>query len=194
MLFKKNKYSDLGDEELMLHICDGETGAFDELYKRYGKRLLSYFMRMLNYDKSIAEDALQDTFMKVAEKPESFDGSRSFKTWIFSIASNYCKNVYRHEEVVRNSKQELAYTACASDDFDLKCSTQKLDGFTFRQALDQVLDELAPERKEAFILRYQEDRSIQEIAQIQNCPEGSVKSRLHYTLKILEEKLQHFKP
>jgi len=194
MLFKKNKFSDLSDEELMLHICHGETLAFDEIYRRYGKRLLSYFMRMLNYDKSIAEDALQDTFMKIAERPDSFDGSRAFKTWIFSIASNYCKNVYRHEEVVRNSKHELAYTACLSDDFETKFAAQKLDGFTFRQALDQVLDELAPERKEAFILRYQEDRSIQEIAQIQNCPEGSVKSRLHYTVKILEEKLQHFKP
>lgn len=194
MLFKKNKFSNLSDEELMLHICHGETLAFDELYKRYGKRLFSYFMRMLNYDKPIAEDALQDTFMKIAERPDSFDGSRSFKTWIFSIASNYCKNIYRHEEVVRNSKQELAYSACLSDDFDARFSAQKMDGFTFRQALDQVLDELSPERKEAFILKYQEERSIQEIAQIQNCPEGSVKSRLHYTVKILEEKLQHFKP
>lgn len=194
MLFKKKTFSNFSDEELMLYISNGESAAFDELYKRYGKRLLGYFMRMLNYDKSIAEDALQDTFMKIAEKPERFDGSRSFKTWIFSIASNYCKNVYRHEAVVRNSQHELACTACVSDDFDEKLSTQKLDGVSFRQALDYVLDELAPERKEAFILRYQEERSIQEIAQIQNCPEGSVKSRLHYTIKILEEKLQHFKP
>jgi len=194
MLFKKKTFSNFSDEELMLYIGNGESAAFDELYKRYGKRLLSYFMRMLNYDKSLAEDALQDTFMKIAEKPERFDGARSFKTWIFSIASNYCKNIYRHEAVVRSSQHELAYTACVSDDFDENLSMQKLDGVSFKQALDDVLDELAPERKEAFILRYQEDRSIQEIAQIQNCPEGSVKSRLHYTVKILEEKLQHFKP
>jgi RNA polymerase sigma-70 factor (ECF subfamily) len=54
------------------------------------------------------------------------------------------------------------------------------------------LEELSPEKKEAFILRYQEEKSITEIAEIQDCPEGSVKSRIHYTLKLLEKKLQHY--
>src|ERR1051325_5246968 len=100
---EKGRFSVLSDEELMLHVCNSEVLAFDELYHRYGKRLLAYFTRMMNFDKNLAEDALQDLFLKIAERPERFDGSRSFKTWIFSLASNSCKNFYRHQKVVMNS-------------------------------------------------------------------------------------------
>lgn len=194
MLPLKDRFLKLTDEELMLHICNGEVKAFDELYARYGKRLLGYFIRMLNFDKNLAEDALQDVFMKIAEAPDKFDGSRSFKTWIFSIASNYCKNVYRHNEVVQRSEQELAGVYDSGMDACFVKLAAKMDAVEFRNMLEEILNELPRERKEAFILRYQEDKSIVEIATIQNCPEGSVKSRLHYTLKILEERLQIFNP
>lgn len=194
MLQFKNKYNNITDEELMIQICVGEAAAFDELYKRYAKRLLGYFMRMLNFDKQVAEDALQDVFMKIAEDPEKFNGSRSFKTWIFSVASNYCKNVYRHNDVVANSKEELIYTAEMESDSEFTKTASKIDAVEFRHMLEDALNELPIERKEAFILKYQEDKSISEIAYIQNCAEGSVKSRLHYTIKILEQKLQQFNP
>ena len=57
MLFKKDKFCSVSDEELMVHIINGDTPAFDELYKRYGKRLMNYYLKMLNYDKAQAEDA-----------------------------------------------------------------------------------------------------------------------------------------
>src|ERR1041384_1884999 len=96
---RKTAYGIYSDEELMLFVTKGEESAFDELYARYGKRLLMYFTRMMNNRKESAEDALQDLFMKIAERPELFDRSRSFKTWIFSAASNVCKNYYRHKRL-----------------------------------------------------------------------------------------------
>lgn len=194
MLQVNDSFLKLTDEELMLHICNGEGKAFDELYKRYGKRLLGYFIRMLNFDRNSAEDALQDVFMKIAEQPEKFDGSRSFKTWVFSVASNYCKNIYRHNEVVLNSIEEVSYLENSRNENEFVKLASKIDGSEFRSMLEEVLNELPIERKEAFILKYQEDKSISEIAEIQNCPEGSVKSRLHYTIKILEVKLHMFNP
>lgn len=194
MHFKKDKFSSESDEALMLHIDAGESKAFDELYKRYGKRLLGYFMRMLNFNKQDAEDALQTVFMKIAESPEKFNGSYPFKTWLFSIASNYCKNIYRHNDVVKKSKEELMYKSCDINNNGIELILSKLNAVEFKKALNDVLNSLSPERREAFILKYQEDKTINEIAIIQNCPEGSVKSRLHYTLKILEEKLQLFNP
>lgn len=190
----KNIFSSVSDEELMLHICAGEVNAFDEIYKRYAKRLLGYFVRMLNYDKCMAEDALQDIFVKLAEFPEKFDGSRQFKTWIFSIASNHCKNIYRHKSVVSECHDELGYLDYSASNNSFAVIASKIDAGEFRTLLEESLNELPCERKEAFILRFQEDKSISEIAQIQNCPEGSVKSRLHYTIKILEEKLYLFNP
>lgn len=192
MAERKDRFSIYSDEELMCFLCKGEVYAFDELYARYSQRLMVYFVRMLNFDKDLAKDALQDLFLKIAESPEKFDTARSFKTWIFSVASNSCKNFYRHRQIVTKSHEEILQNSVGEQSF--LNTALKLDGQEFRKMLEEVLDELPPEKKEAFILKYQEEKTISEIAQIQNCPEGSVKSRLHYTLKILEERLYMFNP
>src|SRR4051812_34295599 len=103
----QDKFSLLLDEELMFHLDKGETSAFDELYKRYSHRLLVYFTRMLNFDRELAKDALQDLFLKIAESPEMFDRNLSFRVWVFSMASNSCKNFYRHKAIVAQSHEEI---------------------------------------------------------------------------------------
>jgi RNA polymerase sigma-70 factor (ECF subfamily) len=110
------------------------------------------------------------------------------------VASNSCKNYYRHKKIVSESKDEIIYenTSLTNDAF--VNSVARMDAQLFRQRLEEVLNELSAEKKEAFILKYQEEKTIAEIALIQNCPEGSVKSRLYYTVKVLEEKLKVFKP
>ncbi len=191
---KTRQFSIASDEELMFHLGKGEATAFDELYKRYGKRLLGYFIRMLNFDRALAEDALQDLFLKIAERPEKFDTSRSFKTWIFSVASNTCKNYYRHKKIVSESRDEITRMEFNRHDSGFLEAAGRIDRSAFMKMLEEVLNTLPAEKKEAFILKYQEDKTIQEIAQIQGCPEGSVKSRIFYTIKVLEEKLKVFNP
>ncbi|MBL7919589.1 MAG: sigma-70 family RNA polymerase sigma factor [Bacteroidia bacterium] len=188
------KYALLSDEELMFCLSNGDVLAFDEIYLRYSKRLLGYYIRMLNFDKELARDALQDLFLKIAETPEKFDKTRSFKTWIFSVASNSCKNFYRHKKIVSESNEEIKYTTESINDSVFLNTASKIDATVFRKMLEEALNELSAEKKEAFILKYQEEKTITEIAFIQNCPEGSVKSRLYYTIKVLEEKLKIFKP
>jgi RNA polymerase sigma-70 factor (ECF subfamily) len=188
---KKSKFSIYTDEELMLFIYNGETGAFDEIYFRYSGNLMNYFKKMLNYDRDLSEDALQDLFLKIAESPEKFDRSRSFKTWLYAVASNICKNIYRRWQVEKESNETILPLPAADPFLNV---ARRMDAVHFRRLLDEVLDGLPPLKKEAFILKYQEERSIAEIAYIQGCPEGSVKSRLHYTIKLLEEKLQVFNP
>jgi len=191
---EKRKFSIYSDEELMFFLSKGEAYAFDEIYDRYGKRLFVYFMRMLSFDKVLAEDALQDLFLKIAEAPEKFDRSRSFNAWIFTVASNSCKNYFRHQKIVRESVSEIKHMNANVNENAFLAAAKKMDAKEFRKKLDEVLNELSPEKKEAFILKYQEEKTIAEIALIQDCPEGSVKSRLHYTIKVLEEKLKVFDP
>ena len=191
---KSHKFSLFTDEELMLYLSNGEELAFDELYKRYNKRLLGYFIRMLNFDMNLAEDALQDLFLKIAEAPHKFDRERSFKTWVFAVASNSCKNYYRHKKIVASSNENIKYTSEQVSHSAFIDAASKMDAVVFRRMLDTCLNEISYEKREAFILKYQEEKTISEIAVIQDCPEGSVKSRLHYTLKLLEEKLKIFKP
>jgi RNA polymerase sigma-70 factor (ECF subfamily) len=187
MADRQNRYIVYTDEQLMQFIRSGEVEAFDELYARYSKKLLLYFHRMLNFDKALAEDALQDLFLKIAEKPAYFDSTRSFRTWIYCVASNSCKNFYRHKAVTNRYIPE-------EQDDQRDVYSHNIDKSIFMKTLERELASLPLEKREAFILRYQEEKTIAEIAEIQGCPEGSVKSRLFYTLRILGEKLKIFNP
>lgn len=191
---ERSRFSLLLDEELMFHLSNGETSAFDELYKRYSHRLLVYFTRMLNFDEELAKDALQDLFLKIAEVPEKFNKDLSFRVWIFSVASNTCKNFYRHKAIVNQSREEITHLNKGISEDGFLTAARKIDAGVFHKILNETLDKLPLEKKEAFILKYQEEKSLAEIAEIQQCPEGSVKSRIHYTIKILEEQLHLFNP
>src|SRR6266568_4196340 len=90
-----NKKSQFTDEILIVRMINGDCKAFNTLYARYKDRLLYYFYRMLGNSNEKAQDFLQDIFMKLIDKAETFDSSRKFSTWIFSIAHNMCKNEYR---------------------------------------------------------------------------------------------------
>ena len=69
---RKQKYSSQSDEQLMTLVGRGEIPAFDEIYSRYGKRLLFYFHRMLGQDEPKAQDLLHDLFLKI-QLPEALD-------------------------------------------------------------------------------------------------------------------------
>ncbi len=187
-------YSLCSDEKLMLLLRGGEASAFDTLYARYSRKLLGYFVRMLNYDREKAQDALQDLFLKIVEHPEAFDSSRNFRPWVYALACNTCKNHYKHITRVKGVHEELRYVANELDERSFLKAAEKIDAIEFRKALDDVLEDLPLEKKTVFVLRFQEDHTLLEIAEITGASEGTVKSRLHYTLKILEERLKRFNP
>ena len=190
---KNNQYQDTDDAMLMSRIRLGDTGAFDELYNRYSNRLLHYFYRMLGGNEDLAQDFLQTLFMKLVEKPQRFKKGYNFKSWVFTIAHNMCKNEYRRIETKKryfadiendNGEQISRY-----NNFD-----DQIDNSKFRMALDQELAKIEPDHKSIFILRYQQQLSIPEIQSIIGCSEGTVKSRLFYTTKKLAKCLSEFHP
>ncbi len=146
---------------------------------------------MLNHDKEKAEDALQNLFLKLAEKPEQFDTTKKFKTWIYTVATNVCKNYYRHQTVINKAHAELSYLSDINEKTALNIID--IDKNQFKSELEKVLHELPFDKRETFVLRYINEKTISEIAKIQNCAEGTIKSRIHYTLKILQEQLKEYK-
>ena len=98
MIFRR-KNRTYSDSELMQLIVSGDQAAFSELYNRYKGRLYYYFYRMLGNSSEQANDFLQEIFMKIIEKPESYNPTYTFQTWLFSVANNMCKNEYRRRGV-----------------------------------------------------------------------------------------------
>lgn len=183
------KYQDLSDEDLMVRLTKGKKKAFDELYSRYAPRLNNYFYRMLYQDTEKADDFTQDIFLKIIEKPFSFDPTRKFSTWIYTVAGNMCKNEYRKNQV-RSIMQPLR----DEDPADHVDFVADFDKKIFDSELMKAVDELQEHHKECFLLRYQQELSIKEIAQILDCPEGTVKSRIFYCLRKLKKSLHLFNP
>ena len=190
-LFTKN-YRAKPDEELMQLVAKGDSMAFEEIYDRYSKLMVNYFCRMLWKDKEKAQDFMQDLFTKIVHKPDSYNPARPFKTWLYSVANNMCKNEYRKQEVRKNTTHGLNEDYMIPDGSINQAG--KLDNMVFTEQLNKELEHLEEIQKTTFLLRYKMDLSIREIAEITEASEGTVKSRLFYTLKKLAEKLKMFDP
>ncbi len=186
----RTDYQTLSDERLMELIVRGDERAFGALYDRYQRKLITYFSRMLWNDRERAQDFLQELFTKIARKPDSYDPSRPFSTWLYSVANNMCKNEYRREGTRKAAVPHLK----AETDHVNAIHGDGVDRERFRIRLDQELDKLDPDQKATFVMRYHEDMAIKEIAGAFGISEGTVKSRLFYTLKKLAERLNEFDP
>lgn len=192
-MFKLRKtYKDYSDETLMPLVVKGNEKAFDELYQRYSGKIHYYFFRMLGQDQDRADDFTQDLFMRVIEKAAYFDPKQRFSTWLYAVAGNMCKNEYRRME--RRPEQALPENFEIAMQRDGMYLDSETDQALFRQQLHKALEDLDFTHRQCFILRYQQDLAIREISEILGCPEGTVKSRLYYTLRKLATALHIFNP
>jgi RNA polymerase sigma-70 factor, ECF subfamily len=178
------------DAELMLRLQRGDRTAFPVLYDRYAGRLCNFFLRMMDQDSGRAQDLTHDLFLKIIEEPGRYDPERRFDTWIFHIAYNMCKNEYRREESRNEYRQRLG----GEEPFTAESAHSRHDERIFTEALDRQLKQLDERHRMVFLLRYQQELPLREIAEILGCPEGTVKSRLFTALKALSAKLTVFDP
>ena len=172
----------------MRAIYQGSEAAFEVLYDRYSTRMHSHFYRMLYQDAERADDFTQDLFMKIVERPEMFDPNRRFSTWLYTVAGNMIKNEYR-----RNGKYQFTHQVPEAEVPD--CHAYLPDSYDrdlFDRELQTAVNDLEDHHKECFVLRYQEEKSVKEISEIVGCPEGTVKSRLFYSVKKISNKLKIF--
>ncbi len=189
MIIVKKRFDSLSDEDLMVQLSLGEKCAFDEIYLRYSGVLFGYFNKMLWQDKEKAQDMVHDLFAKLIVNPTAFDANRSFKTWLFTIACNMCKNEYKKIEVRKNVSNSLdQHYSLKSEDNVLNTVQDKF----FKVAFDESMESLDDKHREVFSLRHLQGLSMKEIADVLVINEGTVKSRLFYATKQLAEKLKDY--
>ena len=183
-----HRWSAQTDEELMRGVQLGERGALTQLYRRYSKKMVRYFYRMLWRDEMKAQDFLHDLFVKFIERPEHFDQTRKFSTWMYSVAVNMCKNEYRKQSFRKSTEEELLLKA------EIQIDQPSPDDSEFQRKLEVVLRQSDEADRHLFTLRFELDLPVQEIAKLLECPEGTVKSRLFYFKRRLTDRLQVFNP
>jgi RNA polymerase sigma-70 factor, ECF subfamily len=171
-----------GDEDrrLATACAAGDTRVFEEIYQRLGDRMKSIAWNHLG-NRGDAEDAVQETFLKVHRAAKTYSGEASFSTWVFRILVNTCYDVLRKrrrriEEASMDDTPETAERTAPNVD-EAK-----------RMTLRKMLHDLTEQRRTVFTLFEIEGLSHAEIAEILGISEGNSKWILFATKKELQEK------
>ena len=180
----------LTDEKLIDRVQHGQKAAFDELYKRYTRRLYVYCLNAIpSHHPDDAEDLVQDIFIRVIKSANTFDSSKaSFRTWLYRIARNRCIDFARRE-----SKRAITDFGSGSNpkspekDLDPEDQIQSLDksiedtliNASTIQAIRDCIKQLDnEEEKQAFLLYYLGGKVYREIAAILGKSLNTAKNRV----------------
>ncbi|AZZ37728.1 RNA polymerase subunit sigma [Bdellovibrio sp. qaytius] len=167
------------DLQLVEEVRNGQRSSFSELVKRHQKGLLRLSMRFVK-DLDIAQDVVQESFIKTYEKLNSFEGRSSFKSWLYQITVN----------TARNKLREDRYDFSDIDDVQLGVEAQAESSLVHRavgEILNVEVEKLPFKQKTALVLRVYEDMSFSEIAEIMECPYDTAKANYRHALLKLKE-------
>jgi RNA polymerase sigma-70 factor (ECF subfamily) len=166
---------------------DGDEDSFAEIVYTFQDSVYNLCYRMLG-ERTEAEDATQEAFLRAYLNLSRYDQNRSFKTWVLTIASNHCIDRIRKRRMQFTSIDEPtpATLALSSDDplpEQVTLSNER------SQEVQELLDELQSDYRAAVVLRYWYDYSYAEIAEIMDTTESAIKSRLFRARQMLAEKI-----
>lgn len=183
------------DQQLVERAQRGDKEAFELLvikYQRKLARLLSQFIR----DSAEVEDVAQETFIKAYRSLSSFRGDSAFYTWLYRIGINAAKN-FLVAQKRRASNTSNGIDIEDAENFEEGSQLRELDtpeselmSKQIAQTVHQTLHELPEELRTAITLREIEGLSYEEIANVMNCPTGTVRSRIFRAREAISEKLQ----
>jgi RNA polymerase sigma-70 factor (ECF subfamily) len=161
----------LDEARLLKRIADGDLRAFETLYRLYHPRLTRFLMNMLRRPQ-LAEEALNDTMMVVWKRPEAYNGASKVSTWIFAIAYRTAlKTRRRYDEPMEDHEAETR----ASGDIGPEA---ELGQRQTQEVLMSAMGQLSAEHRAVVDLTYFHEAGYREIAEILDCPVGTVKSRM----------------
>ena len=174
------------DEELMLSCRDGDEGAFETLYRRYEKPIFSFIYRML-LSAEDAEDLCQETFFKVVQAKKKYRTTAKFKTWLFRIALNLCRDRVRRMKFRSHLSLNPAIISQDSEEIQLRQSicdstsdpTKRAQTAEMKTLVRQAFTKLPEQERTVVILRQYHALKFSEIAEVMNCPLGTAKSLNH---------------
>jgi RNA polymerase sigma-70 factor (ECF subfamily) len=170
----------MGEKDLIKGLKKGKEEAYYELINTYGDQLLRTCFLMTK-DEKLAEDIVQESFIRVFKYIKGFKGDSSLYTWIYRISQNVLKDKMKSKVI------EVAYEDYYMDpDNPEDLTLIKID----RQILRKELDRLSFIYKQVLVLFYFEDRSIKEISAILEEKEGTIKSKLSRGRSILKQALE----
>lgn len=177
--------------ELLARISSGDQDAMQRLYVAFYQRLWSYLWRQLDGDRGWTEEVVQDVFLAVWRSAASYRGESRVGTWLFRIGHNLAANARRAKG--RRLQGQPLDSVGSSDEqcevADAVAPHSTEDVVLDRMMLAQALGRLTPNHREVLDLAFHQGFGADEIAVILGIPVGTVKSRMSYARRALQQQL-----
>jgi len=188
-----NSSQKLTDQVLVERVQAGDKSAFDLLVKRYQHKIIGLIGRYVQ-DQSETLDVAQETFIKAYKALESFRGESAFYTWLYRIATNTAKNYL----VTRNRRppgtdidiDDVLQAESESELRDIETPENNLYRDELFSVMASALEALPEELRVALTLRELEGMSYEEIAEVMDCPIGTVRSRIFRARDAIDKELK----
>ena len=181
------------DQALVVRVQAGDKQAFDLLVRKYQHRIIKLVGRFVRNSDEV-QDITQEAFIKAYRAIGGFRGEAAFYTWLYRIAINTAKNY-----LVSNDRKMLDYAVDADDaeqfesgDWLREFATpeRELLAQELKQTIFSTISKLPAELKEAITLREMENLSYEEIAQVMDCPIGTVRSRIFRAREVIDNEIR----
>jgi RNA polymerase sigma-70 factor (ECF subfamily) len=183
------------EDRLLIARCkNGDRTAFDDLVRRYERKVYNFAYRLCgNYDE--ANDVASETFLRVYNALPNFRGDASFITWLFRIITNvYLDERKRQRARPHQSLEEIIEleetTVSRQIEDPSPTPAQRVEGRERAELLQAAIQSLPDYQRAMIAMYHSENRSYEEIAEILDLPIGTVKSRLNRARLSLREKLE----
>lgn len=173
------------DLELVTEVREGNRKSFSELVHRHQRSLLRLGMRFAK-EQSLAEDIVQESFIKAFQKIHLFEGRASFKSWLYQIALNTARNKFR------DRFGSGAFDSINIEDVPLGVDPNAETGMLRSDVRKQIraeIDKLPDRQRMALTLRIFEDLSFKEIAEVMGCPYDTAKANYRHALLKLKDRI-----
>ena len=166
-----NKFSD--EEVISLYLKSRNSSYFTMLYSRYSGKVYSKCISLLK-DEQLSDDATQDIFLKIYLNLAKFSGKSKFSTWVYSITYNYCIDYIRKKKKEKNIFSE-----------DIENVGEPLTDVPDHELLEievsrlkKVMNVIPPGDKAVLLMKYQDDMSIKDIAEVLSKSESAIKMKI----------------
>lgn len=180
------------DHALIERIRSGDRGAFDELYRRYHGKAYNVAFRVTKNEES-AMDVVQDAFIKVYRNLDGFAGTSSFYTWMYKIVMNLAIDKVRararDQKLVEFDERVAGEVADAQASSPGQNPLRRVLRSELQVRIREALAELPEYHQLAIVLREVDGLSYEEIAEMMDCPKGTVMSRLFHARRKMQEHL-----
>ena len=161
--------------DLIPGLRAGNPDAYDKLVAEYGDRLRRFAARMAGPD--VADDIVQEVFLRVFRSIRSFDPAGSFAAWIFAIANNLCIDHLRKRPPERRQQGRTLEPSAMAEDREV------------RESLRRAVASLPDPQKRVFLLREEAGLTFREIAELLDCPLNTALGRMHTAMASLRKAL-----